>query len=148
VIERDVALDIFNLFCRNMMRTIMARASDHLTGLFRVGQVRSYICDADPGQHVRRPLGLYPQVRQEVAPHYRGPISSNAIGVENPWRSPVLTNWRRAALVFVVDFSACVAIGKKVFGELWPTTGPLRCRAMKLTMADNDAIIAIWDRAT
>jgi hypothetical protein len=43
VIERYVVFDVFDLFCRDMMRTIMAKAADHLTGLARLDQIRSYI---------------------------------------------------------------------------------------------------------
>lgn len=42
-VERFVAFEVFNLFCRDMLKTLSARAPDHTTGLRRLAQVQSFI---------------------------------------------------------------------------------------------------------
>ena len=45
VIERYVALDVYNRFCLDMLKTIMAKAPDQTTALARLKQVRSFITE-------------------------------------------------------------------------------------------------------
>ena len=44
-IERFVALDVYNLFCRDMLKTLFAKAPDHTTGLTRLSLIESYITE-------------------------------------------------------------------------------------------------------